>query len=46
MVAVGEEKHEVRITTNGEDPIDGKGSAAEGVSRVDDRDLARDAIND
>jgi hypothetical protein len=46
MVAIGQEKHEMRITTDREDPIHGKGATTERVGRIDDRDLTRDAIND
>jgi hypothetical protein len=45
MVAIGQEENEMRITADGEDPINGKGPAAERVSRIDNRDLTRDAIN-
>lgn len=46
MVAIGEEEDQMRITANGEDPIDGKGATAERMRRVDDCDLTWDAIND
>ena len=46
MVAIGQEENKMPITADGEDPINGKGPAAEWVSRIDDRDLAIYSINE
>lgn len=46
MVAIGQEEHEMRVAADGEHPINGQRPTAERVSRIDDRDFTRDAIND
>jgi hypothetical protein len=46
MMTIRQEENQVWITAKREDPIHGKCSTAEGVGRVDNRDLARYAIND
>ena len=46
MMAIGQEKNQMRITIDREDPINRKSAATERVCWINDRDLAWDAIND
>ena len=46
LVAIGQEEHQMRVTADGEDPINGESPATQWVRRIDDGDRTRDVIND